>query len=242
MSFDFINPWMLAGLAGVSLPVLAHLLSRRKYDTVNWGAMQFLELERDARRRVRIEELQLILLRMLLVGLLVLRRIAHPIRQAASAATLLASGPEAPPAVVEPSRIHEIVTEGIDKMKTNADPVPLILVGGGAVLIDRDIPGTSEVITHEHGGVANAIGASIAQVGGDIDRVVSYDLQGRDSALADAKAEAIETAIASGAEPETIQVVDIEEIPLSYVPGGAVRLRIKVAGDLNLDNIARAGK
>ena len=41
MSFDFINPWMLAGLAGVSLPVLAHLLSRRKYDTVEWGAMQF---------------------------------------------------------------------------------------------------------------------------------------------------------------------------------------------------------
>ncbi|NOZ66322.1 MAG: hydantoinase/oxoprolinase family protein [Alphaproteobacteria bacterium] len=140
------------------------------------------------------------------------------------------------------SRIHEIVTEGIDKMKTNADPVPLILVGGGAILIDRDIAGTSEVITHEHGGVANAIGASIAQVGGDIDRVVSYDLQGRDSALADAKAEAIEAAIASGAEPETIQVIDIEEIPLSYVPGGAVRLRIKVAGDLNLDNIARAGK
>jgi len=46
----------------------------------------------------------------LLVGLLVLRRIAHPIRQAASAATLLAAGPEAPPAVVEPSHIHEIAS------------------------------------------------------------------------------------------------------------------------------------
>ncbi|MCF6215260.1 MAG: hydantoinase/oxoprolinase family protein [Emcibacter sp.] len=139
-------------------------------------------------------------------------------------------------------RIHEIVTEGIDKMKTNADPVPLILVGGGAVLIDRDIPGTSEVITHEHGGVANAIGASIAQVGGDIDRVVSYDALGREQALAEAKEEAIEAAITAGAEPGSVQVVDIEEIPLSYVPGGSVRLRIKVAGDLNLDNIARAGK
>src|SRR5450830_1330314 len=42
--------------------------------------------------------------------LLVLRRIAHPIRQAASAATLLAAGPEAPPAVVEPSHIHEIAS------------------------------------------------------------------------------------------------------------------------------------
>jgi hypothetical protein len=70
MSFDFINPWMLAGLAGVSLPVLAHLLSRRKYDTVNWGAMQFLELGRNARRRIRLEELLLLLLRMGMIALI----------------------------------------------------------------------------------------------------------------------------------------------------------------------------
>jgi len=140
------------------------------------------------------------------------------------------------------ARIHEIVADGIDKMKTNADPVPLILVGGGAVLINRDIAGASQVITHEHGGVANAIGASIAQVGGDIDRVVSYDVLGRDNAIAEAKSEAIDAAIAAGAEPNSIQVVDIEEIPLSYIPGGSVRLHIKVAGDLNLDNIAKVKK
>ena len=47
-----------------------HLLTRRRFDRVPWAAMQFLELEREARRRVRIEELQLILLRLMLVGLL----------------------------------------------------------------------------------------------------------------------------------------------------------------------------
>ena len=62
---------MLWGLAGLTLPLLAHLLTRKRFERVAWAAMQFLELERDARRRVRIEELQLILLRMLLVGLLV---------------------------------------------------------------------------------------------------------------------------------------------------------------------------
>lgn len=46
----------------------------------------------------------------LLVGLLVLRRIAHPIRQAAKVATSLTAGPEAPPAVVEASHIEEIAT------------------------------------------------------------------------------------------------------------------------------------
>ena len=70
MSFDFINPWMLAGLAGVSLPVLAHLLSRRKYDTVEWGAMQFLELGRNARRRIKLEELLLLAFRMGMIALI----------------------------------------------------------------------------------------------------------------------------------------------------------------------------
>jgi hypothetical protein len=70
MSFDFINPWMLAGLAGVSLPFMAHLLSRKKYDVVQWGAMQFLELGRNARRRVRLEELLLMLLRMGMIALI----------------------------------------------------------------------------------------------------------------------------------------------------------------------------
>jgi len=55
---------MLAGLAGVLLPVLAHLLSRKRYDTVDWGAMQFLELDPSARRNLRVEDLLLLLLRM----------------------------------------------------------------------------------------------------------------------------------------------------------------------------------
>ena len=71
MGWELLNTPMLWGLAGLSLPLLAHLLTRRRFERVSWAAMQFLELERDARRRVRIEELQLILLRMLLVGLLV---------------------------------------------------------------------------------------------------------------------------------------------------------------------------
>lgn len=72
MSFDFLNPWMLTGLAGIALPILAHLLSKRKYDVVQWGAMQFLELGKETRRRVRLEELLLLLIRVLLICLIVL--------------------------------------------------------------------------------------------------------------------------------------------------------------------------
>jgi len=72
MSFDFINPLMLAGLAGITLPVLAHLLSKKKFDVVQWGAMQFLELGKNARRRIRLEELLLLLFRMALIAMIAL--------------------------------------------------------------------------------------------------------------------------------------------------------------------------
>jgi hypothetical protein len=72
MDFAFLNPWMLAGLAGVALPILVHLLSRKRYDVVDWGAMQFLELDPNARRRLRLEDLLLLLMRMGLIALLAL--------------------------------------------------------------------------------------------------------------------------------------------------------------------------
>lgn len=68
MIFELLNPWMLAGLAGVALPVIAHLLSKKKYDIVSWGAMQFLKLGQETRRRVWLEDLWLLLLRMALVA------------------------------------------------------------------------------------------------------------------------------------------------------------------------------
>ncbi len=70
MGFALLNPWMLAGLAGIALPVLAHLLSRKRYDIVEWGAMQFLELDPSARRKLRLEDLLLLLVRMGLIALL----------------------------------------------------------------------------------------------------------------------------------------------------------------------------
>ncbi len=72
MNFDFINPFMLFGLAGIALPVLAHLLSRRKYDIVDWGAMPFLELGQNTRRKIRLEELLLLLLRMAIITVIVM--------------------------------------------------------------------------------------------------------------------------------------------------------------------------
>ncbi|MEO1233351.1 MAG: hydantoinase/oxoprolinase family protein, partial [Myxococcota bacterium] len=122
--------------------------------------------------------------------------------------------------------------DGLDRMKVSRGAVPLVLVGGGSILIDRPLAGVSKVVTHPHAHVANAVGASIAQIGGEVDRVFSYDALGRDGALQRAEEDARAQAVAAGADPNTLQVMAVEELPLAYMPGGAVRLRLKVAGDL----------
>ncbi|MCI0457077.1 MAG: VWA domain-containing protein [Gemmataceae bacterium] len=71
MSFG-LNTWMLFGLAALIIPPLIHLLNRRRYDVVDWGAMQFLQISETTRRRLLIEEILLMLLRMGLIAVLVL--------------------------------------------------------------------------------------------------------------------------------------------------------------------------
>src|SRR5262245_49679839 len=66
------SPWMLAGLAVLLIPPIIHLLNRRRYDVVDWGAMQFLQISEVTRRRLLIEELLLMGLRMALIAVLVL--------------------------------------------------------------------------------------------------------------------------------------------------------------------------
>jgi len=126
----------------------------------------------------------------------------------------------------------QLVQNGIDSMKLTKDPVPLILVGGGSLLISDEIPGTEQIIRPENFGVANALGAAIAQVSGQIERVYSLDAMTRDEAVADAKKTATEEAIKAGAAPMTVRIVDVEDIPLAYLPGNATRIRVKAVGDL----------
>jgi N-methylhydantoinase A/oxoprolinase/acetone carboxylase beta subunit len=130
------------------------------------------------------------------------------------------------------AHILEMVTIAVDRMKTSATPVPVIVVGGGSILVQQDIPGSSELIKPDHFPVANAIGAAIAQVGGECDRIFSLEAQSRDDALNTAKSEATERAVSAGADADTIEIVDVEEVPLAYLPGNATRIMVKAVGDL----------
>ncbi len=128
--------------------------------------------------------------------------------------------------------IHARIEAAVDRMKISAAPLPVIAVGGGSVLIARPLAGASEIVKPEHFAAANAIGAAIAQVGGETDRVFSLEALSRTAVLDQAKAEATQKAIAAGADAATVQIVDVEEVPLAYLPGNATRIRVKAVGDL----------
>ena len=128
--------------------------------------------------------------------------------------------------------IQDRVETAIDRVKLSRDDVPVALVGGGSILLGSKLAGASEVVRPENSGVANAIGAAIAQVGGQVERVYSLEGMGREEAIADCSAAAVARAVSAGADPSTIEVVEIDEIPLTYVPSNATRVRVKAVGDL----------
>ncbi|HEX5166461.1 MAG TPA: hydantoinase/oxoprolinase family protein [Thermomicrobiales bacterium] len=129
-------------------------------------------------------------------------------------------------------RIHAMTEEGIDRMKLAAGDVPVVIVGGGSVLISRSLAGASQIIKPDHFEAANAVGAAIAQISGEVDRVFSLAEMSRAAALDAAKAEATSRAAAAGADAATVDIVEVEDVPLAYLPGNATRIRVKAVGDL----------
>ncbi|MFI6393682.1 hydantoinase/oxoprolinase N-terminal domain-containing protein [Nonomuraea sp. NPDC050540] len=129
--------------------------------------------------------------------------------------------------------IEARVAEAVDRMRTSPAPLPVVLVGGGSILIDT-LPGFADVRRPDHFEVANAVGAAIAQVGGEVDRVFSGP---REAVLREAKDEATARAERAGARTGSVRIVDVEELPLAYLPGDATRVRVKAVGDLDLEKI-----
>lgn len=130
-------------------------------------------------------------------------------------------------------RIMAMLEDCVERSRLSPEPLPVIVVGGGSILVDGPIGGL-EVIKPNHFAVANAVGAAIAQVSGEVDRVYALAEIGRDQALADAKERATEAAVAAGALRSSIEIVDVEDVPLAYLPGNATRVRVKAVGELHV--------
>jgi len=128
--------------------------------------------------------------------------------------------------------IQKRVEDVVDQVKISAQPVPVVLVGGGSILVRNSFDGASNVLRPSNAEVANAIGAAISQVGGQVEKVYSLTDMSRDEALDLAKDEATQKAVEAGGDPKSIEIVDIEEIPLTYLPSNALRVKVKAVGNL----------
>lgn len=69
---SFLNPILLLALPLIALPVLIHLINNRRYQTVDWGAVQFLvQARRTNKGRARLRQWLIMAARMILIAAIV---------------------------------------------------------------------------------------------------------------------------------------------------------------------------
>lgn len=120
----------------------------------------------------------------------------------------------------------------VDTMKTSPEDIPVLLVGGGAVVAPDSLRGASRVVKPKWSGVANAIGAAMARVSAVVDTVKSTEKQSEREILAEISDEAKKRAIDAGALAESIEIVEVETLPLQYV-ANKTRFIVRAAGDFD---------
>lgn len=120
----------------------------------------------------------------------------------------------------------------IDHMKVSAAPVTVILVGGGALLVTDKLEGVEKCIQPIHHGAANAIGAAIGKVSGEVDTVEI--LNGREEkAIIDAAcSRAMEIAVERGASRGDVKIVEVNRMPLQYMSQVTIRIQVRAVGRL----------
>lgn len=128
--------------------------------------------------------------------------------------------------------IRELTEDAIDAMKVSNEDIDVILVGGGSIILPDALAGASTVLKPDHFGCANAIGSAISKVSGTVEKLISYDELPREEALEQARQEAIDMAVQSGAIRDTVEIIEVEDVPLAYYAGNTNRVKVKAAGDL----------
>ncbi|EEH43923.1 uncharacterized protein PADG_00212 [Paracoccidioides brasiliensis Pb18] len=113
------------------------------------------------------------------------------------------------------SRIKLMLENLIDKSKTSPEPCTVILVGGGAVLCPDHLEGVSKMVIPEFAGVANAIGAAIAQISGRAEEMT--DSASVEYTKAKVKAAALADAESRGADISGAVITKEEVFGVPYI-------------------------
>lgn len=141
---------------------------------------------------------------------------------------------DVPPFVVENGRkeLNKMLETVVEQMKVSSAPVHVLLVGGGALLVTETLAGVDKCIVPIHQGAANAVGAAIAKVSGEIDVVEIPEGRSEKTIVDAACAKAIDLAIAKGAAKSDVKIVEINKMPLQYMSNGAIRIQVRAVGHL----------
>ena len=111
----------------------------------------------------------------------------------------------------------------------------IVAVGGGSVLMPDEVDGLA-VLRPDHHDLANAVGAAIAQVSGEVSKIITLsDTLDREAAIGLVSQEAKDIAIARGADSNSLEVLSISDVPLSYLPGENLSISVTVVGDLKME-------
>ena len=94
------------------------------------------------------------------------------------------------------------------------------------------LPGVSEIIRPEHFDMANAVGAAIASVSGQVDRIFHLGTGGRQASPRRGMRRGTRAGGRGRRRPGQVQIIELEEIPLAYLTSPAIRIRAKAAGAL----------
>ncbi|KAH6854064.1 hypothetical protein B0I37DRAFT_360976 [Chaetomium sp. MPI-CAGE-AT-0009] len=121
----------------------------------------------------------------------------------------------------------------VDTMKTSPADLPVVLVGGGAIIAPTQLKGASKVLRPKWSQVANAIGAAMARVSAVVDTIRSTEKRTTQLWLEEICKEAVERTVAAGATKESVTVVEMETLPLQYVANKA-RFIVRAAGDFDM--------
>ncbi|EEU39845.1 uncharacterized protein NECHADRAFT_39497 [Fusarium vanettenii 77-13-4] len=123
----------------------------------------------------------------------------------------------------------------IDRTKIQKGAVDVLIVGGGALIVDtkQEWNGVRAIRTVQGGEVANAVGAAISRVSAVVDTVVDTTHQTVKQAQEKVRALAIEKTMSQGAKKETVDVAEFTILPIQYADGKA-RIIARAIGELDV--------
>ncbi|KAG6001964.1 hypothetical protein E4U21_003615 [Claviceps maximensis] len=128
------------------------------------------------------------------------------------------------------TEMNRLLESVIDQMKVSTAPVHVLLVGGGSILAAGDIKGVDKCIQPPHQGAANAVGAAIGKICGEIDTVEILGGRDEKAVIAAACERAVEQAIAKGAAPDDVHIVEVNKMPLQYMSQVTMRIQVRAVG------------